>query len=73
MSDDYDKAFSTHHVEKLTDTNYRSWSIKVRAIFRAKQILSIVNRIEVKPTISETDTEEAQLLAKHETKLHNFN
>jgi hypothetical protein len=72
MSDDFDKAFSTHHVEKLTDSNYRSWSVKIKAIFRAKQLLSIVDGSEVSPTISEDDAQDAERLAAHTTSLQNY-
>jgi hypothetical protein len=60
ISNDFDKVFSTHYIEKLTDSNYCSWSIKIKTIFRAKQLLSIVNGTKVAPSISEDDARYAQ-------------
>ena len=49
-SSDVDKLFSVQHIEKLNDTNYRPWSIKVKAILRAKKLLSIVDGSETGPS-----------------------
>ena len=41
---------STYHINKLTETNYRSWSQQLRWILDERDLLEIVEGTEQKPT-----------------------
>ena len=41
---------STYHIDKLTETNYRSWAQQLRWILDERDLLGIVEGTEQKPT-----------------------
>ncbi len=50
MSDDDKKTgSSTYHIEKLNETNYRSWAQQMTWILDEKDLLEVVNGTDVKP------------------------
>src|SRR5579871_5753753 len=68
-----DKAsVSMHQIEKLKETNYRSWSITVRAILRERRLFAIVEGTEKAPAISSEDANDPNKAAAYAQDLEAF-
>jgi hypothetical protein len=54
----------TSHIEKLTETNYRAWSMQIRAVLREQRLFAIVEGSEG-PPIDERETATDDQAATH--------
>ena len=60
---------STHHIDKLNETNYRPWSVQIRHILKERELFNIVDGSETAPVFSGT----GPATEAHETKAADFN
>ena len=61
-----------HQIEKLKESNYRSWSITVRAILRERGLFAIVEGTETAPTIASEEANDPTKAAAHAKDLEAF-
>ena len=70
MSEEEKKTGSdTYHIPKLTEENYRTWAQQLRWILDEKELLEVVEGVEVRPVAPEDGEASAMVQDEYETKL----
>ena len=70
MSEEEKKTGSdTSHIRKLTEENYRPWAQQLRWILDEKELLEVVEGVEVRPVAPEDGEASAMVQDEYETKL----